>query len=291
MACLKNMLPLLAALSLAPAVASAQKYLFVFGDSYSTTGSWIGSDKPSAANPIGNPALPGTTTSGGLNWVGQVASRLNDTLIYAYDLAVSGATTDNDIVATYAQYNFDDQVEALWATYLADAPADYAPWTAETALAAVWIGINDVGEPFWDGIAAPIDGIMDRYFGLLQELYDDGMRNFLLLNIPPFDQAPAIVSQDATMVASLQADIASYNAALADRLADFTSANSGVTAQVFDTNPSFDAALGDPTAYGAADATCVNGDGTSCLWADTYHPGLAIHELLGEALVEAVDFF
>lgn len=70
----------------------------------------MGSTAPSAANPIGNPAFPGSTTSGGLNWVGNAIAVYNSTEVFAYDLAVTGATTDNDIVETYAQYNFDDQV-------------------------------------------------------------------------------------------------------------------------------------------------------------------------------------
>ncbi|KAH9886129.1 hypothetical protein F4778DRAFT_759098 [Xylariomycetidae sp. FL2044] len=267
----------------------ATKYLMVFGDSYSTTGSWIGGDKPSSSNPIGNPSLPGTTTSGGLNWVGQVTTQLNSSLILTYDFAVTGATTDNDIVDTYAQYNFDDQVEDLFTSYLAT-PPDYAPWTAENALVAVWVGINDVGEPFWDRISAPVDELMERYFGLLQTLYDAGLRKFVLLTVPPFDRAPAIINEDADSVQSLQSDISTYNAALADRLDAFQAANGGVTGQIFDTTASFETALNDPAAYGARDATCVSTDG-SCLWADTYHPSLPIHELVAKALVGEVDFF
>lgn len=92
-------------------------------------------------------------------------------------------------------------------------------------------------------------------------------------------------------MASLQSDIKAYNAQLASRLATFKSSHSGVTAQLFDTTATFTTVLDNPTAYGAPDATCVNGDGTSCIWADTYHPGLVVHELLAEALVAAVDFF
>ncbi|KAI1151032.1 carbohydrate esterase family 16 protein [Nemania diffusa] len=279
-----------ATLSLAPAQAATAKYMVVFGDSYSTTNSWIGSAAPSTSNPIGNPAFPGQTTSGGLNWVGQAIAKQNTSLVLAYDLAVTGATTDKEIVDTYAQYNLDDQVETLFSTYLT---GSLAPWASSPGdvLAAVFCGINDVGEPFWDGIPAPIDAILDRYFGLLEELYADGLRNYVLFTIPPFDRAPAIIYQPAAMVASLQSDIKTYNAQLATRLAAFKAAHSGVTAQLFDTAPTFTAVLDNPTAYGAPDATCVNGDGTSCLWADTYHPGLVIHELLAEALVKAVDFF
>ncbi|KAI1333235.1 hypothetical protein F5Y16DRAFT_407165 [Xylariaceae sp. FL0255] len=216
-----------------PAQAVTPKYMLVFGDSYSTTTSWVVSAPPSTANPIGNPSWPGETTSGGLNWVGNAIAKYNSTLVFAYDLAVTGAVTNDSIVSTYAEYNFDDQVDTLLPDYL-------LPWTisAEDTLVAVWCGINDVGTSFWDGeSAAPlIPSIMDSLFGLLN-LYAEGLRNFVL----------------------------------------FT--------------PSFTTVLSDPTAYGAPDATCYNSDGYSCLWYDNYHPGLVIHEFLGQALVEAVDFF
>lgn len=55
---------------------------------------------------------------------------------------------------------------------------------AANTLVAVWIGINDVGEPFWDKVSAPVDKLMDRYFGLLQTLADEGLDNFALLSVP-----------------------------------------------------------------------------------------------------------
>ncbi|KAI8954820.1 carbohydrate esterase family 16 protein [Xylaria longipes] len=278
-----------ASLYLVPSQAAAAKYMVVFGDSYSTTNSWIGSTAPSTSNVIGNPAFPGQTTSGGLNWVGQAIAKHNTSLVFAFNLAVTGATTDKEIVDTYAQYNFDDQVETLFSTYLIGSSA---PWeSADDVLAAVWVGINDVGESFWDNISAPVATILDRYFGLLDTLYADGLRNYVLFTVPPFDRAPAIINEPVDMVASLQSDIKTYNAELASRLATFKSKHSDVTAQLFDTAPTFTPVLDNPSAYGAPDATCVNGDGKSCLWADTYHPGLVIHELLAEALVKAVNFF
>jgi hypothetical protein len=39
------------------------------GDSYSAVGYNVTEDYPSFANPIGNPAYPGDTTSFGANWV------------------------------------------------------------------------------------------------------------------------------------------------------------------------------------------------------------------------------
>ncbi|KAI0535826.1 hypothetical protein GGR58DRAFT_477643 [Xylaria digitata] len=106
-----------------------------------------------------------------------------------------------------------------------------------------------------------------------------------------FDRAPAIIYESADRVASLHSDIQTYNAQLATRLARFKSAHGDVTTHLFDTAPTFETILDNPTAYGARDATCISGDGTSCLWADSYHPGLVIHENLAKALVKAVSFF
>lgn len=155
------------------------------------------------------------------------------------------------------------------------------------ALVAVWIGINDVGEPFWDKESAPVTKIMDRYFELLQTLADDGLKNFVLLSVPPFsDQIPAMIGQSETDLQRLRDDISSYNSELTTRLATFKSANSGVKGLVFDTKPSFDTVVENFAQYGAKDATCYGS--SDCIWADNYHAGLAIHKLLAQNLVKGV---
>jgi phospholipase/lecithinase/hemolysin len=34
-----------------------------------------------------------------------------------------------------------------------------------------------------------------------------------------------------------------------------------------------------PTTYGFTDASCVNDDGATCVWWNSYHPGHAYHKL------------
>ncbi|TGO87286.1 hypothetical protein BPOR_0236g00090 [Botrytis porri] len=77
--------------------SSGTKYLMVFGDSYTSDGFYGGAPLPSASNPLGV-ALPGTTTDGGLGWLGVVATELNNSLVLGYDYAEYGATTDNTLV-------------------------------------------------------------------------------------------------------------------------------------------------------------------------------------------------
>lgn len=102
---------------------------------------------------------------------------------------------------------------------------------------------------------------------------------------PAFDRAPAFTDQDETKLKQMRSDIADYNAAITERFTTFKASNSGATGQVFNTTPSFEKVLNDPTSYGAKDATCQSSDG-SCIWTDTYHPGTALHEVLAKAYVE-----
>lgn len=253
----------LPSLSAADTSSDDTKYMVVFGDSYSSTGFWITSGYPSSSNPMGN---GGSTTSGGLNWAGVVTEQLNSSLLLTYDFAVYGATVDTSLVRGSTP-DVKEQV-GYFNQYLAAKP-DYAPWTSENLLVAIWIGINDLGNPFWDGTAAPIDNVLDEYFDLVQNLTDSGVSHFAFLTVPPFQNAPSFLNSNT---ASLVSDIASWNNALSTRVQSFTTANSGVTAQIVETEKSFQTALENPSEYGASDATCSNADGTTCLVSKGFSP-------------------
>lgn len=150
------------------------------GDSYSSDGFSASSDVTTAALPLGI-ALPGTTTAGsGMNWVGMSATKFNTSLTFALDFAVYGASTDTSIVRGSTP-DIVDQV----AEFTADtATSSDVAWTATNTMAVFWIGINDVGNSYWDGAATPIEKIHDQYFAQLQILYDAGVRLFTLFTVP-----------------------------------------------------------------------------------------------------------
>ncbi|KAF2645712.1 hypothetical protein P280DRAFT_388983 [Massarina eburnea CBS 473.64] len=258
------------------------KYMVVFGDSYSSTGFWITSGYPSASVPMGN---GGSTTSGGLNWAGMVTQELNTSLVLTYDFAVYGATVDTSLVRGSTP-DVQDQV-GYFNQYLASKP-DYAPWDSDNLLVAVWIGINDIGNPFWDGVASPIEKVLDEYFDLLQNLTDSGVSNFALLTVPPFQNAPSFVDQGEASLSNLVSNITAWNTALSSRLDTFQSSNSGIMAKIVETEEAVTTALNNPTKYGATDATCTNSDGTTCLWYDGYHAGQAIHKLVAQAFMDGL---
>lgn len=226
--------------------------------------------------------------AGGLTWVGHLATEHNTSLTLAYDFAVAGATVDNSIVAAFSS-SIPSVVEqvATWTKNVAPQPS-YAPWTADDALFAVWIGVNDVGNSFTKAAAAEtalVNKDLDQYFAQLAALYKAGARHFALLNIPPTQNTPFMKSQSG--VAGLVTAITNWNGQLATRAAAFVAANAGANVTLVDTQAPWQKAIANPTAYGATDATCVNANGKSCLWFNTYHPAQAIHKLVAQAVADA----
>ncbi|GKT49736.1 acetylesterase [Colletotrichum spaethianum] len=259
------------------------------GDSYSQTGFDINSTKPNSQNPLGNPDLPGWTSSGGLNWIGYLLTQFNASLTYSYNLAYGGATTDASLIAPYAPtvLSFIDQVTEF-SQSLASKPT-WAPWTADNTLVGVWMGVNDVGNAAWaSNREALLVQVLGKYFDQLQILYNAGVRKFVLLTVPPTQKTPLMIANGADSSGQLTAAIKQYNELVSSNLAAFKAKNAGITSWIVDTTPAFDKAINNPTAYGAPDATCYNADGVSCLWFNDYHPGVQIQKLVAQAVAQTV---
>ncbi|KAH6661444.1 fungal cellulose binding domain-containing protein [Plectosphaerella plurivora] len=265
--------------------AAGPNYLISFGDSYSQTGFNVNGAKANADNPIGNPSLPGFTASGGSNWVGFAVTEVNAGELFSYNLAYGGATTAADIVKPFAAdvQSFQDQVNTFKSKL-----AGSAPWKADNALVAVWIGVNDVGNTFYGSTTPLYEQIITRYFAQLQTLYDMGLRNFALLSTPPIDKTPSVIRGGPNATGKAAPAIARYNQLLAKHLAEFKSSHADVKTWLIDTATAFNKALSNPKQYGAPDGTCYNSDGKSCLWWNDYHPGIAIQKLVAEELAATV---
>lgn len=119
------------------------------GDSYTQTGFDPTSTLPSAGNILGNPPYPGWTATGGENWVDYVASQNNKSLILTYNYAYGGATIDATLVQPYTPtvLSLTDQVNQFL-NGAAKKPAS-TPWTSSNSLFSVFIGINDIGNSWY----------------------------------------------------------------------------------------------------------------------------------------------
>lgn len=127
------------------------RYWFAFGDSYTTTGFDFTGTKPSAANVFGNPTYPDNTACGSTvtNWIDEMIVTHNESFIYAYNFAYGGATIDATLVTPYLStvQSMTDQVNQF-VTNLGSKPS-YAPWTSSNAIFSFFIGINDIGNSYY----------------------------------------------------------------------------------------------------------------------------------------------
>ncbi|KAI0745782.1 hypothetical protein C8Q76DRAFT_780872 [Earliella scabrosa] len=268
---------------------AAANFWFSFGDSYTTTGFNPSGQVPAPGNVLGNPPYPGSTMTGGPNWIDFMTTVNNKSLVLTYNYAYSGATIDPALVPPFspAIRTIVDQVNQFM-----DGPAKKpasAPWTSENALFSIWIGINDIGTTYSQGgdRDAFSDRLMDAYFAQVQKLVNVGARNFLFINVPPVDRSPLMIGQGANAQAAEKKVIAGYNAKLVTRADAFKTANTGVKTWFWDSASDFTRILDNPTQFGFSDATSVGN--AKSFWGDVYHPASAAHKILAQNVAEVIS--
>ncbi|KAJ7192657.1 hypothetical protein GGX14DRAFT_537723 [Mycena pura] len=264
-------------------------FWFPFGDSYTTTGFNVTSVLPNIHNPLGNPPFPGFTGGGGENYVGYDTFTFNSSAVFTYNYASGGATINASLVAPFEPtvLSLIDQVNSFLST-VASKPAT-TPWTSANALFSVWIGINDLGnsyfEPgdrgaFADVLLGDTPPISHRRIHCHYFCSAVGARNFLFINVPRVDLAPLELSNSAASQALLKSVITDFNTRLASRVASFKASNAGVTTWLWDSNSVFTTILSAPTKFGFVDA--VSFGNTGDFWANNFHPGPAAHEIFAK---------
>jgi len=66
---------------------------------------------------------------------------------------------------------------------------EFSDWKGESTLFAFWFGINDITKTSWTIEETIIEGL-NHLIKVLNECYEEGARNYLIFNIPPFDKSP-----------------------------------------------------------------------------------------------------
>ncbi|EIN06932.1 hypothetical protein PUNSTDRAFT_145192 [Punctularia strigosozonata HHB-11173 SS5] len=262
---------------------TAVNYWFSFGDSYTQTGFVTTDTLPAVGNPLGNPDYPGYTAVGGENWIDVATTVYNHSTVLTWNYAYGGATIDASLVAPYEPtvLSLTDQVNEFL-DGAASKPAS-APWTSSDALFSVWIGINDIGNSYYQsGSRSAFDStLLNAYFALVQKLRSDvGARNFLFINVPPIDRSPLMLAQSTDAQALEKTVIADFNSQLVTYVNQFKANNTGVTTWIYDANTAFTTILDSPTTYGFVDATSYGNTGD--FWGNNYHPSSAAQVMFGE---------
>ncbi|KAJ5747713.1 uncharacterized protein N7511_009409 [Penicillium nucicola] len=254
------------------------KNLFTFGDSYTSTGFNTSGPQPSPSNPLGNPLLGQGTSAGGLNWVGYTTAAYNTSLLLAYDMAVYGASIDNNIVSA-VPHDLVYQVETNFCDQYCKTSNSPQEWESGDTLFAIWIGINDIEQSYQrDDTDEALNYLFQRHLQLAETMYNCGARRFLLINVPPVSRTPAYLERDEWHREAHRVMVEKFNTRLDLEIRKFERRFSNSSALLYDSWSFFTEILDHPTDYGfCADTTCI-GDG--CLWWDSYHPASAVHSLL-----------
>ncbi|KAL8691178.1 MAG: hypothetical protein Q9224_004234 [Gallowayella concinna] len=182
--------------------------LFVFGASYTSTGfqSGINFPQPSPSNPLGNQRR-GTTASNGPNFITYLTTTFNASLVQTYNFAFAGAQVDTpaidpskSLVGKNESYKADHYPNDMTAQMTNQFGDHFPPshvgerivdWTGDTSLWISFFGINDVlGMLNLHNMDEALDRIFDAYRRNLEFAYEQGARNFLLLNTPPMEIMP-----------------------------------------------------------------------------------------------------
>jgi len=126
-----------------------------------------------------------------------------------------------------------------------DADAQKCDWEPDTALFMLFGGINDVLSTFMLHTERAPERVMRRYRGAIVRLYDDGARNFLLLNLPPMDRI-GVAGEDT---AQKRADVAEFNRLLRVMRNSLMREFADMSVRLFDTNKLWSDVLDDPDAF------------------------------------------
>lgn len=222
-------------------------HMFTFGDSYTTTGFNHTLAQPSLANPLGNPDYPGYTATNGPNWVDFLTTTHNATFLQTINLASGGATVDSTLVQPYQPtvLSLTEQIQTLYLPNYSSSP-DYFVWRPDSTLFATFIGINDIGNSYYNANSTLYTQIFTSYALQIDALYQSGGRNFLFLNVPPVDLSPLTVEQGAEAQALEAGVVASWNQNVTVLARNLSSTYADARVFVFDTHALFTRVLEEP---------------------------------------------
>lgn len=167
---------------------------FPFGDSYTDTSYNHFGVVPGRHNPLGNPTIPDVDPSGGIGttYVGHLAARYEHSPnLKVFNMGLRGGTIDDSVTPSYMTgVDYTAMLGRFYMLYCSNVTGHPRPtsWKPQTTLFSVFYGINDMlrfnkTEPRWKERTRSYDRSLD-------DLYDTGGRNFMIINVPPMDQSP-----------------------------------------------------------------------------------------------------
>jgi len=245
--------------------------------------------------PDGTYAKGGHHVSNGATWIEQLARGMGLSGTVRPALRSSGTEASNYAVGGArandypCRFNLMDQFNA----YLSDFPV-----TSANTLVAIEMGGNDVRDALAVYPTDPTEAFenaLEKIGYVIGNLYVQGARKFLLLNVPALQYSPAVQTLDAlfpgtAFVAGLMAF--NFNAGLAQLQDLLNNSYPGIDVRTLDLYTLLEDIISNPQYFGIINTTaaCVtpNVPPYTCKMPDTYvfwdgiHPTKAVHGIMAE---------
>ena len=260
---------------LAANVAAASPYsgFYVFGDSLSDSGNIYATTSGSMPP---SPYFNGRFSNGPTyaeNLGARYGFAAGPSLLGGTNYAFGGATAGGSAMAIPS---LGDQVSMFRAL----------PGQADShALYVLWAGGNDLrANPGAAGVASALGGIS----GAIQGLYQEGARNFLVMNLPNLGLTPEAQANGTTAAATAGSMV--FNTYFNGTIGSLQGALVGSNIRTLDTFALLSSIVANPVASGLGNVTdaCFNGAAVcsnpdSYLFWDGIHPTAAGHRLIADA--------
>lgn len=157
-----------------------------------------------------------------------------------------------------------------------------------------WIGNNDV----WQ--SSDLSQQLTNLFHYHEKLYTVGARNFIFINVVPFDRSPGGKTPKLSrLIKGLQYNYRTNSRYLASRIqqwnsllptyaSNFQSTHPNATVAVYDLHSLFNHVLDNYSQYGFKDNTSWC-EMAYCLWSSDVHSTFAMHKIIASDMVRVLE--
>ncbi len=182
------------------------------------------------------------------NYIEYLTFKYNESLILTYNFAWAGGTIDNRIdQSPFGSVDFHEQVQNQFIPNFGN-EQKFRTWSANNSMFISFFGINDIAlfksEP---NASDYITRVVKSYQNSTEQLYENGARNFLFINVPAVDRSPGAL-RDANNLQETTS-IHGLNEALRKFVKSFTVRHSDATAFFLDSYALTTKVLDDPKSY------------------------------------------
>ncbi|KAL1664851.1 hypothetical protein GGF50DRAFT_54019, partial [Schizophyllum commune] len=211
----------------------------------------------------------------GKTWVDFLPEYLDMQPYRIHNFSMPGASAEEDL---------EEQLARFGNLYQSGDNPDRSPPTYGTPLLTLLtvlsFGINDCGQNTADRLAPIVDKVIQAAQKLLTQF---GAKNFVFVDVPPTDRAPAAVRMECGD--TVQGRVNAWNDHLRAKVTEWTSETQAKTT-LFSSHEVITGILDEPEKYEFSKEDVAKEGGE--IWVDDLHLSSAVHRILAERIVKNI---